>query len=166
MNRPFKNNRSKRKPLAKKGSLPTEGILRFDQYVGDLAMQETRSITVTTPEPGLPLGNYGFIEFYCADPTCDCRRAILHVCAEHSPGKTLAIIGYGWEDQQFYIDWMRQDTEMSRNMNGANLELMQPQSKYANALLQVFKNVVMRDEAYLQRLETHYALAKKKQGAK
>lgn len=165
MNRLRKNKKS-RLPKKKKSSLPTEGILRFDQYAGDLAWKETRSITILTPEVGLPLGNYGFIEHYCADPNCDCRRVILQVWAENSPGEILATIGYGWESEEFYKEWMHGDEETAKEMRGPELESMQPQSALAPKLLAVFKNTAMKDDNYLLRLQAHYALAKKKQGAK
>ena len=129
-------------------------------------MRETRSVTVLNSQDGLPPGEYGFIEFYCADPSCDCRRVILQVWSAKSPGKALASIGYGWEDKQFYIDWMHGHSEMAEQLKGPGLEPMQPQSNLAEKLLALFKDTAMQDENYLRRLETHYTLAKKKQGAK
>jgi hypothetical protein len=121
---------------------------------------------VLKPDHGVPAGSYGFIEHYCADPSCDCRRVVLNVWAEKAPGETLATIGYGWEDEQFYTDWMHGDAEMGKDMKGPELEKMQPQSAYSEGLLTLFKDVVMQDETYLRRLQEHYAFAKKKQGAR
>jgi hypothetical protein len=166
MNRPPR--KSRRIPPAKRTSkddLPQKGILRFDAFEPELAFRETRSVTVFTPESGLPLDDYGFIEFYCADPSCDCRRAILQVWSEKNPGKALATIGYGWEDEAFYTKWMHGDAKMAKQLKGPDLEPMQPQSNLAGKLLALFKGTVMQDESYLQRLQTHYKLAKKKQGA-
>jgi len=167
MNRPPKKNKTRRRSnKSKSAKLPTTGIARFDHFVGDLAWRETRSVKVLTPDAGLPLGDYGFIEFYCADPSCDCRRVILQVWAENLPGQILANIGYGWEDEQFYTDWMHGDAKLAKELKGPGLEPMQPQSHLAEKLLALFKDTVMEDELYLERLKAHYAMAKKIQGAK
>lgn len=44
----------------------------FTQFP-DLAVKETRVATLTG-QPGLPDGEYGFLELYCDDPACDCWR--------------------------------------------------------------------------------------------
>jgi hypothetical protein len=50
----------------------------FYQIVGQRASLETRSVIV--PEGlELPAGSYAFIEFFCDDPKCDCRRVIFQV---------------------------------------------------------------------------------------
>lgn len=165
MNRPPRKNNRFNKSRRSSGRLPQKGILRFDAFEPELAMRETRSVTVFTPESGLPPDDYGFIEFYCADPSCDCRRAIIQVWSQHNPGKVLATFGYGWEDESFYTKWMHGDAEMARQLKGPGLEPMQPQSELAEKLLELFKDTAMQDHNYLRRLETHYNLAKKKQGA-
>lgn len=167
MNRPPRKNRlAPRKTKTSKNSLPKEGILRFDAFEPELAVKETRSVKVLNPDDDLPVDDYGFIEFYCADPTCDCRRVVLQVWSEKNPGKALATIGYGWEDLAFYTKWMHGDAETAKEIKGPDLELMQPQSELAPKLLALFKGTVMQDTHYLKRLETHYQLAKKKQGVK
>jgi hypothetical protein len=48
----------------------TPFMKRFPQ----LAASETRSVTVTGRDD-LPDGEYGFIEFYCNEPQCDCLES-------------------------------------------------------------------------------------------
>jgi hypothetical protein len=46
-------------------------------YFPELAGRETRSVTVPPGSPlGLPPGEYGFLETYCDEPGCDCRRVM------------------------------------------------------------------------------------------
>lgn len=44
-----------------------------------IAEKETRSITIMDNSHGLENGQYGFIELFCTDRTCDCRRAMIKV---------------------------------------------------------------------------------------
>jgi hypothetical protein len=147
-------------------ALPIIGLVRFDEYAGARAWDETRVLTLMDPGFGLPPNEYAFVEFYCADPSCDCRRVILQVWSKDTPGKALATISYGWEDEAFYTDWNYGDAQMGREMKGPVLELLQPQSNLADKLLHQFKKTIMSDKAYLKRLETHYAFAKEKQAVK
>ncbi|MDA0349822.1 MAG: hypothetical protein O3C43_22350 [Verrucomicrobia bacterium] len=149
-----------------KKALPTFGLLRFDEYAGARAWNETRVLTVKDPGFGLPPGEFAFVEFYCADPSCDCRRVVLQVWSKDTLGQSLASISYGWEDEAFYTEWNHGDAQMGRDMKGPELEFFQPQSNLADKLLHQFKETIMSDKAYLKRLETHYAFAKEKQTVK
>lgn len=51
----------------------------FYEYYPDLAINETRSLTITNTKDNVPIGDYGFCEMFCTDPKCDCRRVILNV---------------------------------------------------------------------------------------
>jgi hypothetical protein len=106
----------------------------------------------------LPDGQYGFLELYCDDPGCDCRRVIINVVTPTGP-QTLATINYGWESIEFYTQWMHGDKELAREMQGATLDFLNPQSQHADALLNLFK-WVLEDQAYVERLKKHYALFK------
>ena len=44
----------------------------------DLAEKETRSIFIFK-SGDLPPGQYGFLELFCDDPKCDCRRVVISV---------------------------------------------------------------------------------------
>jgi len=126
----------------------------------DLAFREMRSATTQGWE-NLPDGEYGFLELYCDEKGCDCRRVIIDVIAENAPGKILAVINYGWEDQAFYDRWMR-DPQLAKECKGPVLDVLNPQSQYAPALLRLFETVLLQDEAYVRRLARHYELFKGK----
>jgi hypothetical protein len=123
----------------------------------DLAFKEMRSATVRGM-PGLPDGEYGFLELYCDEPGCDCRRVVIDVITPTTGPKIWATINYGWESLEFYEQWIR-DKETARECYGATLDPLNPQTEYSDALLQLFKHI-LQDEAYVERLKRHYQLFK------
>ncbi len=123
----------------------------------DLASKETRSVIVRGM-PNLPDGEYDFVEFYCDEPDCDCRRVLIDVITPASGSKIWATINYGWESLEFYEKWMH-NKEAARESYGATLDLLNPQTKYSEALLQLFI-CVLQDEAYVERLKRHYQIFK------
>jgi len=123
----------------------------------DLAFKEMRSATVRQM-PNIPDGEYGFLELYCDEPNCDCRRVVIDVVSPATGSKIWATINYGWESVEYYERWMG-DKETARECQGARLDPLNPQTKYSPALLQLFK-LVLQDEAYVERLKRHYRLFK------
>ncbi len=108
----------------------------------------------------LPPGEYGFFEWYCDDPGCDCRRTVLRVISPQHPGRILATLNYGWESPAFYTEWMHGDTEAGLEITSACLDPINPQSELADALLDGFRDYVRRDACYPQQLQRHYELFK------
>lgn len=123
----------------------------------ELAFNEMRSATIRGRRD-LPDGEYGFLELYCDDPACDCRRVLINVVTPKG-SQVLATINYGWESIEFYTEWMHGDKKLGREMQGASLDFLNPQSQYADALLNLFK-WVLEDQAYVERLKRHYMLFK------
>jgi hypothetical protein len=132
----------------------------FHTRFRDLAARETRSVTVRGT-PGLPDGEYGFIEFYCNDPGCDCRRVVINVVCSTTGPKIWASINFGWESLDFYERWMG-DKESAREAQGAMLDPFNQQSPYSQALLELLNQVCLADPAYVERLKRHYDLFKAK----
>ncbi len=130
--------------------------LRFPE----LARQETRVVKLPSPQGGLPRGSFGFLELYCEEPDCDCRRVILQVRTEEEPGTLLATINYGWESVAFYQKWLGGSRKEAREIKEASLDPLNPQSQYASALLRLFQTVVLQDKAYVNRLKRHYQMFK------
>lgn len=112
----------------------------------DLAIRETRVITLLQPQRGIPKGVYGLVEFYCPDPACDCRRVMLNVSEKRQPEPFLATISYGFD---------RNGPDA-----GPYLDPLNEQSPYAFALLEMVSELVLSDSEYLARLERHYNLVK------
>ena len=125
----------------------------------DLAAKETRSITITAKDLGVPPGEYGLIEYYCTDDTCDCRKVMLQIVESIPPHKTLATIGYGWESVEFYTKWMHGDKKLGQQITGAYLEVFGTQSQYAQKFLELVPALAFSNE-YIERLKRHYKMFK------
>ena len=123
----------------------------------DLAIRETRSATVHD-DPVIPDGEYGFIELYCDEVNCDCRRVILNVISATTGNKVWATINYGWEDVEYYEKWTR-NKELAQDMVGAALDPLNIQTRYAPALLELFEYII-EDPSYVKRLQRHYEMFK------
>ncbi len=119
---------------------------------------EIRCVTVTRTDDEVPAGVYAFIESFCDEQDCNCRRVFINVYAMEGSweGKHLATIGYGWEDDHFYDDWMHGQRDTTRGMSGTRLEPMQAQSASASYFLRLF-HFLLQDSAYAARIERHYA---------
>lgn len=102
-------------------------MVPFHTRFRDLAAREMRSATVRGM-PGIPDGEYGFLELYCDEPDCDCRRVVIYVVSPTTGSKTWATINYGWENVEFYEKWMR-DKETARECQGAMLDPLNPPNR-------------------------------------
>lgn len=133
--------------------------IQFRQYFKDIAEAETRSITIFEGHgSGLPPGEYGFIEYYCDEKNCDCRRVHFMVVADWSK-KPLAMIAYGWESPSYYAKWLHSgDKKVAAKMSGVELEIMFDQSEYADAAKNLCENDLLADPNYLERIKRHYRM--------
>src|SRR5262245_65403713 len=65
----------------------------------ELAAREVRCVHLgPSPDPAstaLPPDEYAYLEYYCSDLNCDCRRVFLQVVAKKQPGKVFTSISYG-----------------------------------------------------------------------
>jgi hypothetical protein len=128
----------------------------FMEKFPDLGRRETRSILVP-PGQDLPSGEYGYIEFYCNEPGCDCRRATIIVLRPDTGwNKPWATISYGWESLEFYNKWGGAHSDPAE-MQGPHLDPLNVQTEYAPALLDLFRWVLQSPE-YVERLKRHYRM--------
>jgi hypothetical protein len=140
-------------------------VLRpFTSRFPELGMKETR-VAIFPDEDDPMMGRYAFIELYCDDEACDCRRVIFQVVDESDPSKILASINYGWESPEYYARWMG-SSEDARKMAGATLDPLLPQSSHSRFFLKFLNGLVLRDPAYVERLKRHYAMFKSVQQQK
>lgn len=106
----------------------------------------------------LPPAEYGFMEMYCNEPGCDCRRVFFSVISPRA-SQVEAVITYGWESKSFYRKWLRQGTaEEIASLQGPELNPLSPQGPHADQLLDLFKDVLLKDQAYLERIKRHYRM--------
>ncbi len=131
----------------------------FHSRFPEIAEKETRVVTVIDPASfNLPEGEYTFLEMFCDEPGCDCRRVFFSVVSP--PGKDIkAVIAWGWENRAFYRKWLgMNDSDIIKGLMGPALNLSSPQSDLAPALLKLFQNVLLQDNAYIERVKQHYAM--------
>jgi len=107
---------------------------------------ETRTITIMN-HATIPDGQYALADSYCTDPTCDCQRVMLNVVNRQQMSQgVLATISYGFD----------RDDEMA----GPFLDSLNPQSEYAQALMDIVSRMLETDAAYVDRLKAHYRQVK------
>jgi hypothetical protein len=111
----------------------------------EMASNETRSLTVLEGEANYPIppGMYLFLEHYCNDKECDCRRVVITVL-EQKKKEQLASINMGFDAAG--ID------------AGPFLDPLNPQSEYSPFLINMFTEWVNTDPEYLKRLQRHYVM--------
>lgn len=129
-------------------------MVPFVRRFQELGVRETRSIRVTG-RADLPDDEYGFLELYCDEAGCDCRRVMIDVLREGSGKKIWATINYGWESREFYRLW----DDDPADMKGPFLDILNTQSEYSPVLLEMFK-MLLQSPDYVQRLKRHYRMFK------
>jgi hypothetical protein len=130
------------------------GMMPFVLFCREVADRETRTLQVVDMPgpviPGrLPVDTYAFVELFCVDPGCDCRRVMLNVYSESSKAH-LATINYAFEPPTKEWDHPEQ----------VFLDPLNKQTPLAPGILEAFKHVVLKDDAYVQRLIRHYQMIK------
>jgi hypothetical protein len=133
----------------------------FREYFPDVADRETRSITVLSgSQVGLPAGDYGFLEMYCDERGCDCRRVFFYVVSSFRK-KVEAVVAWGWEDQDFYAKWMDDDDPATvATLKGPIHNPGSPRTELAPAIVELVRNVLLQDTKYVDRIKRHYKMFK------
>ena len=136
----------------------------FHTRCPELAVRETRNITVLeNSDLGLPADHYAFLEMYCDEVGCDCRRVMFYVVSASRGTAVQAVISWGWEPREFYAKWMRDsDPLVVDSLKGPALNIGSPETELAPALLDLVRNVLLRDPAYADRIKQHYSIFRKK----
>lgn len=135
-------------------------------FCPEIAKEQTWCFTLPVDQNGLKAGDYVFLESYCDEAGCDCRRVWLTVLHRKPGAKTgdligpLATIGFGWEKPEFYKAWSPGDPDACK-LAGARLEPFQPQDAKADKVLAMTIGVILRPPANVQRLKDHYAAVRK-----
>jgi hypothetical protein len=126
----------------------------------DEAATETRTIAVIDDGGLVPAGEYGFLELYCDEDGCDCRRAVITVIARDGMA-IMATLSYGWASRAFYRRWSHDPRPgVAAEMKGVVLEPLGQQSRYAEAFRGLFEDMLRQDRAYRERIQRHYRLFK------
>ncbi len=118
---------------------------------GEIIGEEHQVRTVTIRQsPHLPDGEYSFLDSYCTDPDCDCRKTMIQVL--HN-GRLVSIINYGWESAMFYRNWMGKDDSMPE-MHGASIDITSPDLVDRADMLALF-NALLND-IWIAKIKRHY----------
>ena len=121
----------------------------FHQRFPDVMAKEGRSAHFRGDDC-VPDGDYLFLEAYCTDPKCDCRRVLLTV-VNSATGEVAATVGFGFSPDD--------------PMGGPYLDLINPQSSYADAMFELV-SASLQDPGYVARLERHYRMMKEEEAPK
>ena len=137
-------------------------MIPLHSVLPELAQREVRCVHLgraldAGSESALPADEYAYLEFYCDDLRCDCRRVLLQVIARDQPGKIFASIGYGWDKESFYRKRMPWAPDDARGTVRGELDPLNEQSEFAEEFLALFRRYVL-DEPYRLRLRRHYRL--------
>ena len=126
------------------------------EFIGDAHQVRTVGLR---DSPQLPDGDYRFVDTYCTDPSCDCRKTMILV---YRNDKHVSTINYGWESRAFYREWMghssQNDIELS--MSGSSIDITSPNHVPPRAMLAFFQALL--DENWIAKFKTHYASVKAK----
>jgi hypothetical protein len=126
----------------------------YIERFGEEGARETRMAKVVRGWM-VPEGEYWFVESYCTDEECDCRRVVISVVTKRRGWETWATINYGWESKQYYEEWVG-GADKEWDYQGPELDPMNEQSIYAEELLKIFKKEVEGNREYAERLKRHY----------
>jgi hypothetical protein len=120
------------------------------EIIGEAHQVRTVSIKQS---PQVPDGEYSFIDTYCTDPGCDCRKTMIQVM--HN-GKLVSIINYGWESAKFYENWMGSSTKdiPMPKMHGASIDIASPDLVSPDGILALF-NALLND-IWIAKFKRHY----------
>jgi hypothetical protein len=116
------------------------------EIIGEAHQVRTVSIKQS---PQLPDGEYSFIDMYCADPECDCRKTMIQVMHNE---RLVSIINYGWEAATFYDNWM--GSTKDNQMHGASIDLTSPNLVRTDGILALF-NALLND-IWVAKFKHHY----------
>ncbi len=128
----------------------------FNEKFPAISHKETRFVQLIN-DPILGNDEFGLLEMYCDEPSCDCRRVMFNVISRQQQS-SVAYIAYGWESTEFYISWFgSDDLEIIKELKGPALNTMNPQSNVASNLIPHIEDV-LKDKQYVERLIRHYNL--------
>ena len=118
---------------------------------------QVRSVTLAA-DPYLPSGEYNFIDLYCSDNTCDCRRTIIQIF--HGQ-KLVSIVNFGWESPKFYLRWLgsTRDVGLAMEMSGVSIDSSSPNLVSPKGILLLIKHLM--DKKWILIIKENYRLIRK-----
>lgn len=94
-------------------------MVPFAERFPDLGRLETRTALVGPGHAELPEDEYAFVENYCTDPSCDCRRVVIAVLSARQRAQ-VATINYAFdppsagdlEQEQIFLDPLNPQSDL------------------------------------------------------
>lgn len=121
---------------------------------GEILGPETpvRHITIAD-DPILPSGEYEFVDFYCTDKNCDCRKTIIQIFHRN---KIVSIVSFGWEKPAFYLRWQKsmKDLQLAKEMSGLSIDFSSPDRVSPQGILSLMNHLL--DEKWIGILKDNY----------
>ena len=124
-------------------------MLPFHVLFPEQAKNEVRTVT-PFGDAVLPGRTFLFIEAYCIEPNCDCRRVLVNV-VDAERREQVATISHAFEPP----------APPHEHEGQTFLDPLNPQSDLSDAPLELFAGMVAADAEYAARLERHYAMWKR-----
>ena len=103
--------------------------------------------------PRLPDGEYKFVDMYCTDPSCDCRKTMKRVLYN---GAHVSTINFGWEPPAFYEGWFGGELKDGGipPMHGASIDITSPDRVSQDSILGLFKALL--NEKWVANFKRNY----------
>jgi hypothetical protein len=132
----------------------------FFELFPESAEIKMRKISLLNDAFGLSKGTYVLVENYCIDKKCDCRKVMINVVQIDNKSKILGTIGFGWEDEKYYSEWIG-NKKNGQLMVGAYLEPGGIQTNNSKHCLDLVKNS-LQDSHYVDLIKERYRTFKEK----
>ena len=124
-------------------------MVAFHTLFPEEAKNECRSVTPFN-DPALPSRAFLFVEAYCVEPKCDCRRVMINVI-DTERREQVATINHAFEMPKPPFE----------DEGQTFLDPLNPQSPLSDAFLEMFEKMIANDDAHAVRLERHYKMWKR-----
>src|SRR6266508_5300944 len=118
-------------------------LIPFYSRCREVALRDVRAMIVHENASQMPAGRYLFVEWYCDDPECDCRRVFLQVFSHAEKERVLLTINYGWESPKYYQNYMQWSAKLAREIAAGCLDPLSPRPPYAATFLRLFREHVL-----------------------
>lgn len=128
------------------------GLRAFHEFFPDVAEKESRVLWANgrDPETREP---YQIIEYFCADPKCDCNRVVLALAdREKMDEGTILSVGFAFD---------RNDPDP-----GPYIDPLNPATREGQSLYPHIEKMLRADFDYIARLKRHYVMMKQKTEAR
>ncbi len=115
---------------------------------------QIRTVSISA-DSYLPDGEYTFIDTYCTDNTCDCRKTIIQIIHDK---KLVSVVSFGWESPTFYLRWLNSArlVELAKEMSGVSIDLTSRNLVSSHGILLLVNHLM--DKNWISKIKENYRL--------